>query len=61
MPLHNSVKDSRSHVYFVSINIIFNQYLRMFVGIVLVGLVIFSIYHSYNDKLKRLLRFKAKK
>jgi hypothetical protein len=41
------------------IDIIFNQYLRIFVGIVLVGLVIFSLYYSYKDKLKKLLRFKT--
>ena len=43
------------------IDIIFNQYLRIFVGIVLIGLVIFSLYFSYNDKLKKLLRFIVRK
>ena len=41
------------------IDIIFNQYLRIFVGIVLIGLVIFSLYYSYKDKLKRLFKFKT--
>jgi hypothetical protein len=41
------------------IDIIFNHYLRIFVGIILVGLVIFSLYYSYIDKLKKLLRFKT--
>jgi len=40
------------------IDIIFNQYLRIFIGIVLVGLIIFSLYCSYYSKLKKLLRFK---
>jgi hypothetical protein len=40
------------------IDIIFNQYLRIFFGIVLIGLIIFSLYCSYYDKLKKLLRFK---
>lgn len=40
------------------IDIIFNQYLRIFVGVILVGLVIISLYFSYKDKLKKLLRFK---
>jgi hypothetical protein len=38
------------------IDIIFNQYLRIFFGIVLVGLIIFSLYCSYFGKLKKLLR-----
>ena len=41
------------------IDIIFNQYLRIFVGIVLVGLVIFSLYHSYYDKIKNFFKFKT--
>jgi hypothetical protein len=41
------------------IDLIFNQYLRIFVGFVLAGLVIFSLYCSHNDKLKRLLKFKT--
>ena len=40
------------------IDIIFNQYLRIFIGIVLVGFIIFSLYYSYYDKIKKLLRFK---
>ena len=40
------------------IDIIFNQYLRIFIGIILVGLIIFSLYCSYYGKLKKLLRFK---
>ena len=41
------------------IDLIFNQYLRIFVGFVLAGLVIFSLYCSHNDSLKRLLKFKT--
>jgi len=41
------------------IDLIFNQYLRIFVGVVLAGLIIFSLYCSHNDKLKRLLKFKT--
>jgi len=41
------------------IDIIFNQYLRIFVGIVLIGLVIFSLYYFYKDKLKRFIKFKT--
>jgi len=36
------------------IDIIFNQYLRIFVGIVLVGLICFSLYYPYKDKIKKL-------
>ena len=36
------------------IDIILNQYLRIFVGVVLVSLIIFSLYYSYNDKLKKI-------
>ena len=43
------------------IDIILNQYLRIFVGVVLVSLIIFSLYYSYNDKLKKILRFKTRK
>ena len=39
------------------IDLIFNQYLRLFVGVVLVGLVCFSLYYNYKDKLKKLLGF----
>ena len=41
------------------IDVIFNQYLRLFVGIVLVALIIYSLYYSYIDKLKKLLKFKT--
>ena len=41
------------------IDIIFNQYLRIFVGIVLVGLIVFSLYHSYYDKLKKFFKLKT--
>ena len=41
------------------IDLFLNQYLRIFVGFVLAGLVIFSLYCSHNDKLKRLLKFKT--
>ena len=40
------------------IDIILNQYLRIFFAIILIGLIIFSLYRSYYDKLKKLLRFK---
>lgn len=39
------------------IDIIFNQYLRIFVGVILVGLIFFSLYFNYKDKLKKLLGF----
>ena len=39
------------------IDIIFNQYLRIFVGVILVGLVCFSLYYNYKDKVKKLLGF----
>jgi len=32
------------------IDIFFNQYLRVFVGIVLVGLILFSLYYKFKDK-----------
>jgi len=41
------------------IDIIFNQYLRLFVGVILVGLVCFSLYFNYKDKVKKLLNFKS--
>ena len=43
------------------IDIILNQYLRIFVGIVLVALVIFSLSYSNKDKLKNLSIFKKNK
>ena len=43
------------------IDIFFNQYLRIFFVIVFVGLIIFSLYCSYYDKLKKFLRFKNNK
>jgi hypothetical protein len=36
------------------IDLFFNQYLRIFVGVVLVGLICFSLYYSYKDKIKKL-------
>ena len=39
------------------IDIIFNQYLRIFVGVILLGLVCFSLYYNYKDKVKKLLGF----
>lgn len=39
------------------IDIIFNQYLRIFVGVILVVLVCFSLYYNYKDKVKKLLGF----
>ena len=32
------------------IDIFFNQYLRIFVGIVLVGLILFSLYYNFKNK-----------
>ena len=40
------------------IDVIFNKYLKIFVGIVLVGLVFYSLYYSYKDRFKKMLRFK---
>jgi len=39
------------------IDLFFNQYLRLFVGVVLVGLVCFSLYYNYKDKVKKLFGF----
>ena len=36
------------------IDLFFNQYLRIFVGVVLVGLICFSLYYSHKDKIKKL-------
>jgi hypothetical protein len=35
---------------FELIDIFFNQYLRIFVGIVLIGLILFSLYYKFKDK-----------
>jgi hypothetical protein len=43
------------------IDIILNQYLRIFVGIILLALVIFSLYYSHVDKIKKLLGLKTNK
>ncbi len=43
------------------IDVVLSQYLRIFVGIVMVGLVIFSLSYSYKDNFKKLLRFKRNK
>jgi len=32
------------------IDLFFNHYLRIFVGVVLVGLVLFSLYYSFKKK-----------
>ena len=32
------------------IDLFFNQYLRIFVGVVLVGLILFSLYYSFMKK-----------
>ena len=32
------------------IDLLFNQYLRIFVGIVLVGLILFSLYFKFKGK-----------
>ena len=41
------------------IGLIFNQYLRVFFAIVLVGLVLFLLYYSYNNKIRKLLVLKT--
>ena len=43
------------------IDIIFNQYLRIFIAIVFVGLIVFSLYCSYYKKLKKFLKLKNDK
>ncbi len=42
------------------IDLFFNQYLRIFVGIVLIGLVLFSLYYSYGNKVRKLLGLRNK-
>jgi hypothetical protein len=32
------------------IDLFFNHYLRIFVGVVLVGLILFSLYYSFKNK-----------
>jgi hypothetical protein len=44
-----------------TIDLIFNQYIRIFVGIVIVGLILFSLYYSYNYKIRKLLVLKTGK
>ena len=41
------------------VDVIFNQYLRILVGIILVGLIVFSLYWTNKDKLKKLVIFKT--
>ena len=41
------------------IDIIFNEYLRIFIAIVFVGLILFSLYCSYYNKLKKFLNWKC--
>ena len=40
------------------IDLILNQYLRLFVGIVLIGLIIFSLFFRLKNKLKKKSNFK---
>jgi len=40
------------------IDLILNQYLRLFVGIVLIGLIIFSLFLKLKNKLKKKSNFK---
>ena len=40
------------------IDLIFNQYLRIFVGVVLIGLIIFSLLFKFKNKLKKKFKFK---
>ena len=40
------------------IDLIFNQYLRIFVGAVLIGLIIFSLFFKFKNKLKKKSNFK---
>ena len=40
------------------IDLIFNQYLRLFVGTVLIGLIIFSLFFKFKNKIKKKSNFK---
>ena len=40
------------------IDLIFNQYLRLFVGTVLIGLIIFSLFFKFKNKIKKKFNFK---
>ena len=40
------------------IDLIFNQYLRIFAGVVLIGLIIFSLLFKFKNKLKKKSKFK---
>ena len=40
------------------IDLIFNQYLRIFVGVVLIGLIILSLFFKLKNKLKKRSNFK---
>ena len=42
------------------IDLIFNQYLRIFVGVVLIGLIIFSLFFKFKNKIKKKTNFKIK-
>jgi hypothetical protein len=42
------------------IDLILNQYLRIFVGTVLIGLIILSLLFSLKDKIKKKFIFKIK-
>ena len=40
------------------IDLFFNQYLRIFVGVVLIGLIILSLFFKLKNKLKKRSNFK---
>ena len=40
------------------IDLIFNQYLRIFVGIVLIGLIILSLFFKFKNKFRKKSNFK---
>jgi hypothetical protein len=42
------------------IDLFLNQYLRIFVGIVLIGLIIFSLFFKLRNKLKAKFKFNIK-
>jgi hypothetical protein len=42
------------------IDLFLNQYLRIFVGILLIGLIIFSLFFRFQKKIKKKFNFKIK-
>ena len=42
------------------IDLIFNQYLRIFVGVVLIGLIIFSLIFKFKNQYRKKSNFKNK-